>query len=123
MSTRSILAVASLAILLDASIAYAPPGIGVASWYRDGKVTATGCPFHPEHPSAASLTLPIGAWVRIRNRRNGLFILVQIEDRGPYVPGRVVDLSEGAARQLGMIEPGLVPVTIELLSIEPVHCQ
>jgi peptidoglycan lytic transglycosylase len=83
---------------------------------------ANGCPFRAGIITAASPVLPIGSWLRVRNRRNGLVILVQVVDRGPYVQGRVLDLSEAAARRLGMVTSGLAPVSIEFLFVEPTHC-
>jgi peptidoglycan lytic transglycosylase len=83
---------------------------------------ADGCPFHAGLVTAASPILPIGAWVRVRNLRNGLVILVQIVDRGPYVRGRVLDLSEEAARRLDMRTSGLAAVSIEVLTVLPTHC-
>jgi peptidoglycan lytic transglycosylase len=119
-----ILAIAAVtAILIDAHAGYAASGI--ASWYgawHDGKPMANGCPFHAGAISAASPVLPIGAWLKVRNLRNGRVILVRVLDRGPYISGRVLDLSEAAARQLGMHESGLAPVSIEVLSVEPIFC-
>ena len=65
--------------------------------------------------TAAHRTLPLGTRVRVTNTRNGRSVEVRINDRGPYGRGRIIDVSEAAARQLGMIDAGVVPVTIEVL--------
>ena len=99
---------------------------GIASWYgarHEGLMMANGCRFHAARLSAASPTLPIGAWVRVQNRRNHRSLTVQITDRGPYVGGRVLDLSRAAAVELDMIAAGIVMVSIEPVSGLPVGCR
>ena len=76
---------------------------------------ANGCRFDPSRLTAASRTLPLGTSARVRNLSNGLSVVVSITDRGPYVRGRVIDLSLAAARALGAVQAGVVPVTIEIL--------
>jgi len=76
---------------------------------------ADGCRFDPARLTAASRTLPLGTSARVRNLSNGLSVVVSITDRGPYVRGRVIDLSLAAARALGAVQAGVVPVTIEIL--------
>lgn len=83
---------------------------------------ANGCRFRRKALSAASSHLPLGAWVRLRNRRNGAMLTLRITDHGPFVRGRLIDVSEAAAKRLGMIKNGLAPVTIEILSVKPFHC-
>jgi len=88
---------------------------GTASWYGEAQMTASGERFDPRAMTAAHRTLPLGTRVRVTNTRNGRSVIVRINDRGPYSKGRVIDLSRAAAAQLGMIDAGLAPVTIEVL--------
>ncbi|MBW4556960.1 MAG: septal ring lytic transglycosylase RlpA family protein [Trichormus sp. ATA11-4-KO1] len=91
---------------------------GIASFYgRDfaGRPTATGERFNPEAMTAAHRSLPFGTRVRVTNTRNGRSVVVRINDRGPFIRGRVIDLSTGAARSIGMISSGVAPVKIEVL--------
>ncbi|HWK48099.1 MAG TPA: septal ring lytic transglycosylase RlpA family protein [Stellaceae bacterium] len=88
---------------------------GKASWYGKhwrGKPTASGEPMNPDKLTAASKTLPIGSTVEVTNMKNGKTVRVRINDRGPYVKGRVIDLAEKAADQIGMKGAGVTPVTI-----------
>jgi rare lipoprotein A len=92
-----------------------------ASWYgRDfhGRQTASGEHFNMNDHTAAHRTLPFGTVVRITNLRNGKHTTVRINDRGPWVRGRDIDLSYGAARDLGMLNTGLERVFIEVISAE-----
>lgn len=84
-------------------------------WERAGWMTASGERFDPEAFTAAHPTLPFGAYVRITNLRNGRSVVVRVNDRGPHVPGRVIDVSYAAARALGMVRSGTAPVRIEWL--------
>ncbi|OUL21410.1 hypothetical protein BV378_26855 [Nostoc sp. RF31YmG] len=91
---------------------------GIASWYGyDGSSsrTASGKRFHPEGMTAAHRSLPFGTRVRVTNTHNGRSVVVSITDRGPYIRGRILDLSAGAARILGMMGSGVAPVKIEVL--------
>jgi rare lipoprotein A len=91
---------------------------GKASFYGyDGSSyqTAVGERFNPEAMTAAHRTLPFGTKVRVTNNNNGRSVVVRINDRGPFIGGRVIDLSYGAARVIGMISNGIAPVTIEVL--------
>ncbi|WP_071191801.1 septal ring lytic transglycosylase RlpA family protein [Trichormus sp. NMC-1] len=91
---------------------------GIASWYGydwSGNKTASGERFNPEAFTAAHRSLPMGTKVRVTNTRNGRSVVVRINDRGPYIGGRIIDLSVGAARILGMISSGIAPVQIEVL--------
>jgi len=95
----------------------APP-IGLASWYGEafhGRRTASGERFDQHGLTAASLSLPIGARARVTNLDNGRSVVVRINDRGPYVRRRVLDLSYAAARALGMVRRGTARVHIEVL--------
>jgi rare lipoprotein A len=91
--------------------------LGIASSYgkqEAGRRTASGVVFDPAHMSAAHRTLPSGSCVRVTRLANHRTILVPIIDRGPYVRGRLLDLSQAAAERLGMIAQGLARVRIEL---------
>jgi rare lipoprotein A len=91
---------------------------GLATFYgqeQQGGPTASGERFDKRKLTAAHRTLPLGTWVRVTNTRNGRSVDVRINDRGPYGRGRIIDLSEAAARQLDMIGAGVVPVTIEVI--------
>lgn len=90
----------------------------MASWYGayfHGLVTASGEIFDMEAFTGAHRTLPLGTVVRVTNVLNGAQVLVRINDRGPYVNGRVLDLSLAAARQLGMVEQGVVAAQLEVI--------
>ncbi|MFM2062235.1 MAG: hypothetical protein RLZZ507_1905 [Cyanobacteriota bacterium] len=91
---------------------------GIASWYGydwAGRKTANGERYNPEGMTAAHRSLPMGTKVRVTNTRNGQSVVVRINDRGPYIGGRIIDLSLGAARMLGMINSGVAPVRIDVL--------
>ncbi len=91
---------------------------GVASWYGaqfHGKVTASGERFDMGAFTAAHRTLPLGSMVRVVNLANGKHARVRITDRGPYVNGRILDLSYAAAVQLGMVEAGLSVIQLEVV--------
>lgn len=88
---------------------------GTASWYGPGfenKPTATGEPFNPGKKSAASPNLPLGSTAEVTNLDTGKKTEVIINDRGPHVPGRIIDLSQSAAEKIGMKESGKAPVKV-----------
>lgn len=92
---------------------------GKASWYgttAHGKQTASGEVFSRDFLTAAHKTLPFGTVLRIRNEHNGYQALVRINDRGPFVKGRIVDVSRRAAEMLKMKQRGVVPVTLEVIT-------
>jgi rare lipoprotein A len=88
---------------------------GLASWYGESQMTASGERFDKHAMTAAHRSLPMGTRVKVTNTRNGRSVIVRINDRGPYSKGRIIDLSEAAARQLGMIDAGVAPVTLEVI--------
>ncbi|HZS81371.1 MAG TPA: septal ring lytic transglycosylase RlpA family protein [Stellaceae bacterium] len=91
--------------------------IGTASWYGakfHGRLTASGQRFDRRRLTAAHRTLPLGTRARIVNLANGRSVEVTVTDRGPYVRGRIIDLSEKAAQLLGMTKEGLAAVAIEV---------
>ena len=92
---------------------------GVASWYGGrfhGRKTANGERYDMHKLTAAHKTLPFGTKVRVTNSRTGQSVVVRINDRGPFVGSRVIDLSRGAASAVGMIEAGVARVKLEILS-------
>jgi rare lipoprotein A len=94
---------------------------GLATFYgaeQQGGPTASGERFDRNQLTAAHRTLPLGTRVRVTNTRNGRSVEVRINDRGPYGQGRIIDLSEAAARRLDMIAAGVVPVIVEVLPAE-----
>lgn len=91
--------------------------VGTASWYGaqfQGRPTASGEPFDMRDFTAAHPSLPLGAFVKVTNLRNGKAVVVRINDRGPVVDGRIIDVSYNAARALGFNERGLQKVRLEL---------
>jgi rare lipoprotein A len=93
---------------------------GKASWYgrgHIGKRTASGEIFTGKGHTAAHRTLPLGAVVRVLDSRTGRSVVVRINDRGPYVGDRIIDLSERAATDLGLRERGVGEVTLEILAL------
>ena len=92
---------------------------GVASWYgsrHHGRPTASGDAFDMRALTAAHRSLPLGTRVRVTNLENGRTVVVRITDRGPYVPGRLIDLSHAAAKALDILERGVARVQLEVLS-------
>jgi rare lipoprotein A len=89
---------------------------GVASYYKSGKQTANGESFNPNGLTAAHRTLPFGTKVRVTNMRNGKSVVVRINDRGPFIRGRVIDLSLGAAKLVEMTSSGVAKVTYSILN-------
>jgi rare lipoprotein A len=89
---------------------------GRASYYSDsfhGRKTATGETFSQNKLTAASQTLPLGSMVTVTNVKNGKSVNVKVNDRGPYVKGRIIDLSKKAAEKIGITEQGVAPVKVE----------
>ncbi|MGA2329110.1 MAG: septal ring lytic transglycosylase RlpA family protein [Bryobacteraceae bacterium] len=102
--------------------AAAPPPIateeaGIASWYGHpyhGRASASGEIYDMEELTAAHRTLPFGTLVRVENLANGLSVDVRINDRGPFVEGRIIDLSRAAARRIQMLGPGTAKVRLHI---------
>ncbi|NNF65895.1 MAG: septal ring lytic transglycosylase RlpA family protein [Gammaproteobacteria bacterium] len=91
---------------------------GVASWYGGkfhGRKTANGERYDMHQLTAAHKTLPLPTWVRVTNLRNGNSVDVRVNDRGPFVKNRLIDVSYAAAMQLGMVESGTTLVEVEVL--------
>jgi rare lipoprotein A len=93
---------------------------GLASWYGAefaNLPTASGEIFRPEKVSAAHRTLPLGTLVDVTNEKNGRTVRVKINDRGPFIAGRIVDLSKAAAAEVGAVVDGVVPVTLTVVTL------
>lgn len=125
---RPLLVVCLLLIGLTAATAFAPtrlrPGetqSGMASWYgsEQGRHTASGERFDPHALTAAHRHLPFGTIIRVTNQLNGLSVELRINDRGPWVHGRILDVTDAAADILQMKKQGTVPVLIEVLKLGP----
>lgn len=91
---------------------------GQASYYGygAGSQTASGARFNPNAMTAAHRTLPFGTKVRVTNKRNGKTVIVTINDRGPFIRGRIIDLSTAAAGVIGMRSSGVAPVLVERIA-------
>ena len=95
-----------------------PYQVGTASWYGEyfeGRATASGEPYNMYDLTAAHPSLPLGTWVRVTNLHNGRRVYVRINDRGPIIPGRIIDLSYGAAKSLHFAEKGLARVRLDVV--------
>lgn len=93
---------------------------GLASWYGAdfaGLPTASGEIFEPGRISAAHRALPLGTVVDVTNEKNGRTVRVRINDRGPFIAGRIVDLSKAAAEEIDSVVDGVVPVTLTVVSL------
>jgi rare lipoprotein A len=88
---------------------------GLASYYWQPQRVASGGWFNPNALTAAHKSLPFGTRVRVTNLRNGRSVVVRINDRGPYIRGRIIDLSRRAATIVGMRNAGVVPVRVQVL--------
>ena len=98
-----------------AATSVANDGVTVASWYQCCHTTANGEPFNPDGLTAAHKTLPFGTRVHVTNLANNRTVTVRINDRGPFTPGRGLDLSRGAAREIGCIASGTCRVSLRVL--------
>jgi rare lipoprotein A len=92
---------------------------GIASWYGHpyhGRRAANGEVYDMEKLTAAHRTLPFETWVRVRNLTNDRNVEVRITDRGPFIDGRIIDLSRAAAREIDLIRPGIAKVKLEVIT-------
>ena len=93
---------------------------GVASYYHDkfhGRKTASGVRYHKDSLTCAHRTLPFGTKLKVTNLYNGDTVIVTVNDRGPFIKGRVIDLSKAAAKEIGMLGKGLQKVKIKIVNI------
>lgn len=92
-----------------------PAAGGVASFYTEDTETASGEKYDPHELTAAHPSLPFGTKLRVTNTTTGKSVTVRVNDRGPYVPGRVVDVSYSAAQALGMVNAGTAKVKLDVV--------
>ena len=117
LAIAAVLVSVSMSVAARAKIGHTQKGI--ASYYHDslhGNKTASGAIYNKRILSAAHKSLPLGTKVRVTKLNNGKSIVVVINDRGPFVKGRIIDLSRRAARDLGIVKSGLAKVEVEVLS-------
>ncbi|NPU65568.1 septal ring lytic transglycosylase RlpA family protein [Bradyrhizobium sp. 83012] len=88
---------------------------GLASYYSEGQKTASGERFNPSELTAAHRSLPFGTRLQVTNVKTGRSVVVRVNDRGPFVQGRVVDVSYSAAQALGMVNTGVAPVKVSVV--------
>ncbi|MER9862400.1 septal ring lytic transglycosylase RlpA family protein [Mesorhizobium sp. M0185] len=107
-SNQTALVAATIAagLMVGASTASAAAQCGRASWYSLHSRTASSERMNPSALTAAHRSLPFGTKLKVTNRNNGRSVVVRINDRGPFIKGRMLDLSKGAASQLGFISSG-----------------
>lgn len=89
---------------------------GMASYYKSGRLTANGERFNPNGYTAAHRSLKFGTKVRVTNLRNGRSVIVRINDRGPFIRGRIIDLAYGAAKAVGLHNSGVAKVAVAVLN-------
>ena len=99
---RGIVAIVGTVVTLASAVQPAAAQSGAASWYGSGRKTANGERFNPNGMTAAHRSLPFGTRVRVENKHNGRSVVVRINDRGPFVRGRIIDLAKGPARAIGL---------------------
>ena len=109
---KKLVTICALTILGGGAAEAGQSGIASVYAYR-GEKTANGEFVQPGHLTAAHRTLPFGTKVRVNNKRNGRSVVVRINDRGPFIRGRVIDLTPSGARALGF--SGLAPVTLDVM--------
>lgn len=112
--------VALAALIIAAPVTFASTaeaaGCGGASWYALTSKTASGERMNPSKLTAAHKTLRFGTKLKVTNARNGKSVVVRINDRGPFIRGRVLDLSKAAASEIGMISSGHAKVCYQILN-------
>jgi rare lipoprotein A len=108
--------VALISTSLCTGVAEAKSMTGMASYYKSGKRTANGESFNPNGLTAAHRNLPFGTKVKVTNLRNGKSVIVRINDRGPFIRSRIIDLSYGAAKVVGLHRSGVARVQVNVLN-------
>jgi rare lipoprotein A len=114
-SIRSLIAAAAVTVSFAVSDGGASAETGRASWYALTSKTASGERCDPRALTAAHRSLPFGTKVKVENLKNGRSVVVRINDRGPFIAGRIIDLTKGAATRLGFIKSGVTQVRITVL--------
>lgn len=124
MPARILAAAAAAAVIAMLVQSPAAAQCGRASWYALTSKTASGEPMNPSALTAAHRTLPFGTRLTVENLKNGRSVVVRINDRGPFVGGRVVDVSRAAAQKLGFKEAGTAKVRLTLAGkpVAPKSC-
>ena len=112
---RSFVAAAIVAASFAISAVPASAQVGHASWYSLTSKTASGERCNPKALTAAHRSLPFGTKVKVENLKNGKSVIVRINDRGPYVGGRIIDLTKAAANRLGFVNAGVAKVRVTVL--------
>jgi rare lipoprotein A len=95
--------------------ASAEAATGLASYYKSGKLTANGERYNPSGLTAAHRKLPFGTMLKVTNLRNGKSVIVRVNDRGPFVKKRVLDLSYGAAQVIGLHRTGIGAIKFDII--------
>ncbi|MBD8686113.1 MULTISPECIES: septal ring lytic transglycosylase RlpA family protein [Rhizobium/Agrobacterium group] len=115
---RMTIAAATIAVcsIMTPLQANAGTGCGGASWYALTSKTASGERMNPSNLTAAHRSLRFGTKVKVTNARNGKAVVVRINDRGPFIKGRVLDLSKAAAKDIGMVSSGTAKVCYEIIA-------
>lgn len=111
---------AMLGLNTTSAEAASPTQCGKASWYALYSRTASGEMMNPNLLTAAHRYLPFGTRVQVTNVKNGKSVVVRINDRGPFIKGRVIDVSKGAARKIGMVRSGVAQVKVTALDGKPI---
>jgi rare lipoprotein A len=109
-------ALAVAAAVLMFSVSAEAGVVGMASYYKSGKRTANGEHFNPNGMTAAHRKLKFGTRLRVTNMRTGKSVVVRVNDRGPFIRGRVIDLSLGAARVIGLTKTGVARISYTVLN-------
>ena len=124
LSWRNLLFFSAFATILSAcggsKSAFTQSGQG--SYYADkfdGRPTASGAPYRPGQLTAAHNTLPFGTKIKVTNAKTGRSVKVTVNDRGPHVKGRIVDVSKKAAKKIGLTEAGVAPVQLKVVKAVP----
>ena len=110
--TKTAASAVAMAAALFTSAGPASAQCGSASWYALFSQTASGEQMDPAEMTAAHRTLPFGTKLKVTNQRNGKTVIVRINDRGPFIDGRVIDLSKGAANKLGFVNSGVTNICL-----------
>ena len=108
--TKTAASAVAMAAALFTGAGPASAQCGSASWYALYSQTASGEQMDPAEMTAAHRTLPFGTKLKVTNQSNGKTVIVRINDRGPFIDGRVIDLSKGAANKLGFIKSGVTNI-------------
>lgn len=111
---------AAMAVAFFHQAAPAQAQCGKASWYAERGRTASGERMNVGARTAAHRTLPFGTLVEVENLRNGRTVVVRINDRGPFIKGRVIDLSRGAASEIGLVSSGTASVRLSVIDAKGV---